>query len=241
MRLSPLVLSLLLACESAEKPVAETTAAAVAPGTPVTEEDKTFYALGLSMGSSIDVFQLKPAELEMVVAGLRDHVTGAAPKVELEVYGPKLGEMASAREGSAAAAEKEASAAFVKAAAAEPGAETLASGLVFLSITPGSGAHPTASDVVKVNYKGTLRDGTEFDSSARHGKPAIFPLSGVVPCWTEGIQKLTVGGKGKLTCPSDVAYGDRGRPPVIPGGAALQFEVELLEIMPAPPAGAFGH
>jgi FKBP-type peptidyl-prolyl cis-trans isomerase FkpA len=83
---------------------------------------------------------------------------------------------------------------------------------------------------VKVNYRGTLIDGTEFDSSYKRNQPAQFPLSGVIRCWTEGVQKMKVGGKARLVCPSEIAYGDSGRPPTIPGGATLIFEIELLEI-----------
>ena len=89
---------------------------------------------------------------------------------------------------------------------------------------------PKNTDTVKVNYKGTLIDGTEFDSSYKRGQPAEFPLMGVIPCWTEGLQKMKVGEKAKLVCPSNIAYGDQGRPPTIPGGATLVFEVELLGI-----------
>ena len=101
-------------------------------------------------------------------------------------------------------------------------------------LRPGSGASPKATDTVKVHYRGTLVNGTEFDSSYRRNEPTQFPLSGVIPCWTEGVQRMKVGGKATLVCPSDLAYGDRGRPS-IPGGAALIFEIELLEIAGATP------
>ena len=97
----------------------------------------------------------------------------------------------------------------------------------------GTGESPKASDTVKVHYRGTLIDGTEFDSSYARNEPAEFQLQGVIPCWTEGLQKMKVGGKGRLVCPSDLAYGDNGNQ-AIPGGAALVFDVELLEIVTAP-------
>ena len=122
------------------------------------------------------------------------------------------------------------SAAFLDKAAAEPGAIKTASGLVYREIRPGSGPSPTASDVVTVNYRGTLTDGTEFDSSYKRNQPAQFPLNQVIPCWTEGVQRMKVGGKSQLVCPSDIAYGEQGRPPTIPGGATLVFEIELLGI-----------
>jgi len=115
-------------------------------------------------------------------------------------------------------------------AAAEPGAMRTPSGLVYRELRAGSGGSPKASDTVQVNYRGTLPDGTEFDSSYKRNEPAQFPLSQVIPCWTEGVQKMKVGGKAELVCPASIAYGDRGSPPVIPPGATLIFEIELLRI-----------
>jgi FKBP-type peptidyl-prolyl cis-trans isomerase FkpA len=119
--------------------------------------------------------------------------------------------------------------AFLDQAAAEPGAVKTASGLVYRVITAGSGASPKATDTVKVHYRGTLTNGKEFDSSYGHA-PAEFPLNRVIPCWTEGVQLMKVGGKSRLVCPSNIAYGDAGAPPDIPGGATLVFEIELLGI-----------
>jgi FKBP-type peptidyl-prolyl cis-trans isomerase FkpA len=105
------------------------------------------------------------------------------------------------------------------------------SGLIYKSIKEGSGAQPVATDVVKVHYRGTLQDGTEFDSSHKRGQPAEFPLNRVIKCWTEGVQKMKVGGKAQLTCPPGIAYGERGTPGgPIPPNATLNFEVELLGI-----------
>ena len=105
-----------------------------------------------------------------------------------------------------------------------------ASGLVYRSLKDGSGASPVASDTVKVNYRGIFADGREFDSSYQRGEPIEFPLSGVIKCWTEGVQRMKVGGKAKLTCPAGIAYGSRGAGGVIPPNATLLFEVELLAI-----------
>ena len=119
----------------------------------------------------------------------------------------------------------------LSAASKEQGAVVTASGLVFKSIKDGTGESPKATDVVKVNYRGTLPDGTEFDASAKHGGPISFPLNRVIPCWTEGVQKLKVGGKAKLTCPSALAYGPRGAGGgEIPPNSTLVFEVELVGI-----------
>lgn len=120
----------------------------------------------------------------------------------------------------------------LKKAAAEPGAVVTDSGLVFRSLKDGSGAKPAASDVVRVHYRGTFPDGREFDSSHKRGQPAEFPLNRVIPCWTEGVQRIGVGGKAKLTCPSRTAYGERGTPGgPIPPNATLLFEVELIGIV----------
>lgn len=115
-------------------------------------------------------------------------------------------------------------------AAREPGARTTPSGLVYRSLKEGEGSSPSARDVVRVHYRGTLTDGKEFDSSYRRGQPAEFPLQQVIPCWTEGVQLMKPGGKARLTCPSAIAYGARGAPPVIPPNATLVFEVELLGV-----------
>jgi FKBP-type peptidyl-prolyl cis-trans isomerase FkpA len=114
---------------------------------------------------------------------------------------------------------------------AQASAPAAGTGLVYKSIKDGSGAQPLATDVVKVHYRGTLQDGTEFDSSHKRGQPAEFPLNRVIKCWTEGVQKMKVGGKAQLTCPPGIAYGDRGTPGgPIPPNATLNFEVELLGI-----------
>jgi FKBP-type peptidyl-prolyl cis-trans isomerase FkpA len=108
--------------------------------------------------------------------------------------------------------------------------ETLPSGVKITHTTVGTGASPKASDTVKVHYRGTLMDGKEFDSSYKRNAPATFPLNRVIPCWTEGMQKIKVGGKATLTCPPATAYGDRGAGGVVPPNATLNFEVELLAI-----------
>ncbi len=120
--------------------------------------------------------------------------------------------------------------AVTEAAAREAGAVVSRSGLVYRSLKDGTGGNPTATDTVKVHYKGTFPDGKAFDSSYARGTPIEFPLNRVIPCWTEGVQRMKVGGKAKLTCPSQIAYGERGAGGVIPPNATLLFEVELLGI-----------
>ena len=120
--------------------------------------------------------------------------------------------------------------AALAAAAKEASATVTKSGLVYRSLKDGTGASPAASDKVKVHYKGTFPDGKEFDSSYKRNEPTEFPLNGVIPCWTEGVQLMKVGGKAKLTCPAAIAYGARGAGGVIPPNATLVFEIELLAI-----------
>lgn len=194
----------------------------------MTDEEKTVYALGLSMARSLGQFDLSPAELAILKKALTDAAAGK-PAIDLETWGPKIQGLAEARAARVAEKQKALSAAFLAKAAAEPGAQKTESGLVYREITPGAGPSPTATDTVKVNYRGTLVDGTEFDSSYKRGEPAQFPLNGVIKCWTEGVQKMKVGGKSQLVCPANLAYGDGGRPG-IPGGATLVFEIELLQI-----------
>ncbi|OOG46660.1 FKBP-type peptidyl-prolyl cis-trans isomerase [Polaromonas sp. A23] len=116
------------------------------------------------------------------------------------------------------------------AAAKEAGASVTASGLVYRSLKDGTGASPAATDTVKVHYRGSFPDGREFDSSYSRNEPTEFPLNRVIACWTEGVQKMKVGGKAKLTCPAAIAYGSRGAGGVIPPNATLQFEIELLSV-----------
>lgn len=199
------------------------------------DDQKTLYALGLILGRNVQGFNLTPAEIDIVKAGFTDAVQSKKAQVELEAFGPRVNQMRNKRMGAKAEEEKKKGEAFAVNAAHEAGAERSTSGLVFKSVAAGSGDQPKATDTVKVNYKGTLIDGTEFDSSYKRGQPAEFPLMGVIPCWTEGLQKMKVGEKAKLVCPSSIAYGDQGRPG-IPGGATLIFEVELVGITPKPAA-----
>lgn len=194
-----------------------------------TDEQKTIYSLGLSMYRSLAQFGLSASEIAIVQRGLADAAAGKAA-VDLNEWGPKIQALARERAGRVAAREKAASKGYLEKAAAAPGAVKMASGLVYRELRAGNGESPKATDTVKVNYRRTLVNGTEFDSSYKRNQPAQFPLNGVIKCWTEGMQKMKVGGKAMLVCPADLAYGDAGRPPVIPGGATLVFEIELLEI-----------
>ncbi len=207
-----------------------TSANAAAPD-PTTEDQKTLYALGLAVSQSLGTFTLSEAELEFVKSGLTDGVLKRPQKVDLQTYGPKINQLGQTRATALAEIEKKAGAAFATKAAAESGAKKTESGAIVTTIKEGKGATPKASDTVKVHYHGTLIDGTVFDSSVKRGEPATFPLNQVIKCWTEGVQLIKVGGKSRLVCPSAIAYGDRGQPPVIRPGATLVFEVELLDIV----------
>ncbi|MHB8874165.1 MAG: FKBP-type peptidyl-prolyl cis-trans isomerase [Myxococcaceae bacterium] len=198
---------------------------------PKTEDEKTIYALGLAIGKSLGAFNLTKPELELVKKGLTDSVTGAKPAVDLEAYGPKFDALAKTR-------TEKISKEYLAKAEKEKGAVKTPSGMIYTELKAGTGAQPKPTEMVKVHYKGTLVNGTEFDSSYKRGQPTEFPLNGVIPCWTEGVGKMKVGGKAKLVCPANIAYGDRGHPPTIPGGATLIFEVELLEVKAAPPPQA---
>ena len=199
---------------------------------PQTEDEKVLYAIGLAMSQNLSWFNLSDSELKMVEQGIDDGVLNRTKKVDLQTYGPKIGDLQKARMTQIAAIEKKAGQAYLDKAAAEKGATKTASGLVMATLKPGTGPSPSATDKVKVHYHGTLTDGTIFDSSVQRGQPATFPLNGVIKCWTEGVQQMKVGGKSRLVCPADVAYGERGAPPRIKPGATLVFEVELLEIVP---------
>ena len=213
--------------------LASPAAFAAAPD-PATDDQKTLYALGVAMSQSLAGFTLSESELEFVKAGLTDGTLKRPPKVELQAYGPKIQLLQQARSAVIADGEKKVGAVFQAKAAAEPGATKTASGLIIKPLKPGTGASPKVTDTVKVHYHGTLTDGTVFDSSVQRGEPATFPLGQVIPCWTEGVQQIKVGGKSRLVCPPSLAYSDRGAPPKIKPGATLVFEVELLEIVKAP-------
>jgi len=194
------------------------------------EEDKTFYFLGTAIYKNLEALNLSEDEAEQVVEGLSDALEGDADELDEAIYGPKVREMTQQRMMAAAELEAQAGQDYIAKMAAEKGATQTASGLVYKELQAGDGAQPTAASTVKAHYKGTLRDGTEFDSSYARGEPITIGLNQVVPCWTEGIAMMKEGGKAVMTCPSDIAYGPRGQGG-IPPNAALTFEVELIEVV----------
>jgi len=200
-----------------------------ASGTP-TEDDKTFYAIGVMAGKGISEFSLTEAEFEWVARVVADAVLGREIVAKPEDNMAAIQKIYTARMASANAEEAAASAEFLEREAAAEGAVTSESGLITQVLVAGEGEQPEPTDEVRVHYHGTLRDGTVFDSSVDRGAPAQFPLDRVIPCWTEALTQMKVGGKNRIVCPASTAYGVRGMGS-IPGDAALVFEVELLEIV----------
>jgi FKBP-type peptidyl-prolyl cis-trans isomerase FkpA len=236
-----LCLSASMALAAGPKPAAKPTApptggaaAPVEPPKPLTadEKQKALYALGVMVAQRTPMGQsgFNAEDLAEVVAGFSDNSQKKDLKFKPEEWSPKIDQVLQEQSKIRAAKSKEEGAGFLAKAEKEAGAQKLPSGLIYFETQAGTGALPTAADTVKVHYKGTLIDGKEFDSSYKRGTPAEFPLGGVIKCWTEGVAKMKVGGKARLVCPSDIAYGDRGAGGDIPPGAVLNFEVELLEI-----------
>lgn len=201
------------------------------PASVKTDDEKTIYALGLTLGKTLASFSLSKHEQDLVKQAMSESINNPGKtdvQAVMQSYGPKFREFLVGR-------QKTKSDAYLAKAAKEKGAQVMPSGMVFTMVKEGAGANPSATDKVKVNYRGTLQDGTEFDSSYKRNTPAEFQLNQVIPCWTEGVQKLKPGGKAKLVCPSKIAYGDQGHPPTIPPSAALTFEVELISAVPGTP------
>jgi FKBP-type peptidyl-prolyl cis-trans isomerase len=191
------------------------------------------------MGQRLGDFALSPQELEFLQKGVADSVLGRPPQLDLQVYGPKIMELAQARQQVVIEKARKEGAAYLEQAAQLPGAKKTASGLVYIDEKAGTGASPKPTDKIRIHYHGTTTDGTVFDSSVDRGTPVEYPLDEMIPCWVEAVPLMKVGGKAKLICPPNLAYGDRGAPPIIKPGATLVFQLELLDIVAsAPPAPA---
>ncbi len=207
-----------------------------APTLAPADVDRALTAIGTSIAKSLEPLSLTPAEQTKVLAALKEGLTGKGAQFD-EKSQADIRNFIQARMAVAADKEKARGVTYQAAAAKEKGAVKTANGAIVIPIKEGTGASPGPTDKVKVNYTGTLVDGKVFDATSKHSPPAPaeFPLNGVVPCWTEALQKMKVGGKAKVVCPPEVAYGERGSPPVIPGNATLTFEIELLDVSKAPP------
>jgi FKBP-type peptidyl-prolyl cis-trans isomerase FklB len=211
-----------------------------------TEKDRVSYAVGMMLGNNFFKRQgltTNEVDVEVAAQGMKAVQTGSEPLLTAEQAQAILKqfqqEFSAKRQQQLAELASKSKAegdAFLAANKNKPGVQALSDGLQYLVLTNGTGAMPTASDTVTVNYRGTLIDGTEFDSSYKRGQPAQFPVGGVIRGWTEALQKMNVGSKWKLFIPSELAYGERGGPG-IPPNSTLIFEVELLDTKtPAPPA-----
>jgi FKBP-type peptidyl-prolyl cis-trans isomerase FkpA len=201
------------------------------------DNDQTLYALGVLLSRNLDGFTLSEAEFAHVSKGFADGYHHKPTAATAEASLPQIQALQRSRALALAAHEKEAGQAYQDKAASAPGAVKTTDGLLYIPVAAGSGQTPIHSDRVKVNYEGRLIDGTVFDSSAMHGgQPATLSVGSIIPCWTEALQLMKVGGKSRIICPAALAYGDRGAPPKIKPGSTLEFDIELISIEPPLPA-----
>lgn len=201
-----------------------------------TQKQKNSYALGMNMAQQLHQ-QVTDVDPALVSRGVRDQLSGAKTlmtedemKAALQQLKGELVKEFQAKEQAQKVANRKAGESFLAANKSKTGVTTLADGLQYKVLKEGSGAKPTAKDTVTVNYRGTLINGKEFDSSYKRGQPVTFPVGGVIKGWTEALQLMPVGSKWELYIPADLAYGDQSRPPDIEPGDTLVFEVELLSI-----------
>jgi FKBP-type peptidyl-prolyl cis-trans isomerase len=188
------------------------------------------YALGMNIGGNMRTDKFRP-EMNDFIQGFKDGLDGVTPRFSEGEAQEKFQQGYAAMKNKQSEGQREAESAFLAENSKKPGIIVTASGLQYEVLTEGSGAKPTADDTVRVNYEGSLSNGTVFDSSYTRGEPAQFPLRGVIPGWTEGIQLMSVGGKYRFYIPSELGYGPQGAGQQIPPYSALVFEVELLDII----------
>jgi FKBP-type peptidyl-prolyl cis-trans isomerase FklB len=211
------------------------------------EKSRVSYAIGMMIGNNffkrnnldtnaVDI-DIAAQAMKTVQSGAPTLLSDAEMQATLKTFQQEFAAKQQAIKAQEAVKNKADGDAFLAANKNNPGVQTLPDGLQYLVITNGMGATPTPADKVTVNYRGTLIDGTEFDSSYKRGQPASFPVGGVIHGWTEALEKMSVGSKWKLFVPSELAYGERGRPG-IPPNAVLIFEVELLSTVTPPPVAA---
>ncbi|MBL7664683.1 MAG: FKBP-type peptidyl-prolyl cis-trans isomerase [Bacteriovoracaceae bacterium] len=194
------------------------------------ENDKTLYAMGVMLGSNLQRLELNDKELNALFKGLKHASTGKQPEVEMAMYQPKIQDLFRDRMQKVVEVEKKKGDEFMAKFLKEEGAKKTASGLAYKPIKEGTGKAPKEEETVEVHYHGTLTDGTVFDSSVERNKTISFPLNRVIKGWTEGLQLMKEGGKYRFVIPADLAYGEAGAPPKIPGGATLVFDVELFKV-----------
>lgn len=200
-----------------------------------TDEDKVIYSVGLMLGERLKDLNLTDDELAKVLLGISEEVKGVPPKANFQDYRMKVQGLFQERMKAGAIVHKESGAKYLENFVTSEGGTKTTSGLAYKVITEGDlSQKPLATDTVEVHYEGKLTNGTVFDSSIERDKKIKFPLNRVIKGWTEGLQLVGKGGKIKLVIPSDLAYGDKGAPPKIPGGSTLVFEVELFDIVKTP-------
>lgn len=193
------------------------------------DDAAALHAMGVSFAEKMaSTYTVTKEESKNLQEGIRDYYAGKAKPLAEDP--DKIQAFQRARIQAAVEREKKASAVFLDEQARAKGATRLEDGLIFFELAAGAGDSPGPTDQVRVTYTGTLRDGTVFDSNVDSGEPAEFPLKGLIPCWKEALVRMKPGGRARFVCPSDLAYGDIGSQPLIKGGAALQFEVELVGI-----------
>jgi FKBP-type peptidyl-prolyl cis-trans isomerase len=206
-------------------------AGSVRAGGLASEHEQALYAIGVRLGRSLAPFALGEDELETVLRGVRDTALGRELAVNETAQQTRIDALLRERRSAAIAAERAASAAFLERAAREPGALRTSSGAVVVELRAGSGPTPGPRDRVRLHYHGRLRDGNVFDSSVERGASVQVAVASALPCWREGLLRMRVGGKSRLTCPAALAYGAAGEPPRVAGGAAVSYELELLGIV----------
>lgn len=230
------------AAKPADKPAAgadaKTEAATTIPGL-ATEKEQVSYMIGMDLGKSFEPIK-DEIDVDMIAKAAKAVMAGEKPLMDekqaatvRETFGEKMQAKQIAKMMEEAKANQEKGDKFLAENGKKTGVVTTASGLQYQVVTEGKGAKPAASDSVRVNYKGLLLDGTEFDSSYKRGEPAVLPLQGVIPGWAEGLQLMTVGSKYRFWIPAKLAYGEQA-PPMIGPNQVLDFEVELLEIVKTP-------
>jgi|HubBroStandDraft_1064217.scaffolds.fasta_scaffold02857_2 FKBP-type peptidyl-prolyl cis-trans isomerase FkpA len=195
-------------------------------------DEKTLYELGVFLSSGLDSYTLSESEFAKVMAGMADGYHHRANVAAAMSYDPQWQALHVARVKGLIAHEKSVGQTYLENAAKTPGAKTLPSGLVYITLAEGSGASPTYLDQVKINFQGKLVDGTVFDSSQGRGEPSQLRVGSVMPCLSEGLHLMKVGGRSRVVCSSTLAYGDRGSMPTVRPGATVDYEIELLSIVP---------
>jgi len=200
---------------------------------PLVDKNKVLYELGVQMSGGIQTFELSESEFKTVMSGLADGFHHRADPTVASTYEPQMQALRGTRVVASTQHQKEIGRAFLKKIAALRGARQTDSGLVYIAVSEGPGASPSKHDQVRINYVGRLVDGTVYDSSIARGEPATLSLGLVMPCFAQALPLMRVGGKSRVVCPSDLAYGDRGSLPKVLPGATLDFDIELLGINPA--------